>query len=469
MRVLLIEAPYDYKISKIAVDQYFPLGLGYIAAVLKQAGEEVELLVSSPGCDFSQLLTSRLERFVPELVGISCMTPSFPTAIEIARAVKEQTNAKVVLGGHHATALGEEILQRYPEIDFVVYGEGESTMLDLCQKLGQGDYEDIPGLMWREDALIHRNMPRPLIKDIDRLPFPARELVDMSAFGVHGHIKIGGRSATMITSRGCPYQCVFCSSRLTMGRSYRAHSPEYVVEEMELLAQKYQVDYIVIEDDTFTVLPERTHEICERLIERNLGIQWYCLSRVDKMDVSLAQKMKRAGCRMIAFGVESGDQEVLNRIGKRTSLEDAREAIKICKEAGLRTQATFVIGFPFDDLETIGRTLDFACELSPTVAIIFPLTPYPGAECFSYLSESQRPKALEDWKRFTMAIQEPPVSFIDGLSPRDLQRLANREHLRFYLRPKQLYEMLRTVRSAGELVGYLNSALAFAMRYFDSR
>jgi len=469
MKVLLIEAPYDYETSKIAVDQYFPLGIGYIAAVLKQAGEEVQLLVSSPGCDFSQLLTLQLERFMPELVGISCMTPSFPAAIDIARAVKEQTDAKVVLGGHHATALGEEILQCYPEVDFVVYGEGEYTMLDLCRKLGQGAYEDVPGLIWRENALIHRNVPRPLIKDVDQLPFPARDLVDMSVFGVHGHIRIGKRSATMITSRGCPYQCVFCSSRLTMGRGYRTHSPEYVVEEMELLAHKYQADYIVMEDDTFTVLPKRAHEICERLIEKNLGVQWYCLSRVDRIEASLARKMKRAGCRMIAFGVESGDQRVLDRIGKRTSLEDARKTIKICKEAGLRTQATFVIGFPFDDLQTIGKTIDFACELSPTVAIIFPLTPYPGTECFSYLTESQRPRTLEDWKRFTVAIQEPPVSFIDGLSPRDLQRLASRGHLRFYLRPKQLCEMLRTVQSASELVGYLNSALALAMRYLGSR
>lgn len=469
MRVLLIEAPYDYKMSKIAVDQYFPLGLGYIAAVLKQAGQEVELLVSSPGCDFAQLLSSRLERFIPELVGISCMTPSFPAAIEIARAVKEQTNAKVVLGGHHATALGEEILQRYPEVDFVVYGEGEYTMLDLCRKLSQGPYEDIPGLMWRENALIHRNMPRPLIKDIDQLPFPARELVDMSGFGVHGHIRIGRRSATMITSRGCPYQCVFCSSRLTMGRSYRPHSPEYVIEEMELLAKKYRIDYIVLEDDTLTILPERAEEICERLIDRNLGVQWLCLSRVDRIEKSLVEKMKRAGCRMIAFGVESGDEKVLRKIGKGTSLEDARKAIKICEEAGLRTQATFVIGFPFDDLETIGKTIDFACELSPTVAIIFPLTPYPGTACFSYLPESQRPKALKDWERFVVGIQQPPVSFIDGLSPRDLQRLANRGHLRFYLRPKQLYQMLRTGRSLDEIVGYFNSALAFAMRYLGSR
>ena len=253
-----------------------------------------------------------------------------------------------------------------------------------------------------------------------------------------------------------------------MGRGYRVHSPEYVVEEIELLAQKYRIDQIVLGDDTFTVLPERVEEICERLIERKLGVQWYCLSRVDRIEKPLVQKMKRAGCRMIAFGVESGDQGVLDRIGKGTSLEDARKAIKICKEAGLRTQATFVIGFPFDDLQTIGKTVDFACELSPTVAIIFPLTPYPGTECFSYLSESQRPRALEDWKRFTMAIQEPPVSFIDGLSPRRLQRLANQGHLKFYLRPKQLYQMLRTIRSADEFVGYFNSALALAVRCFES-
>jgi anaerobic magnesium-protoporphyrin IX monomethyl ester cyclase len=292
--------------------------------------------------------------------------------------------------------------------------------------------------------------------------------VDMGVFGVHGHIRIGQRTATMISSRGCPYGCSFCSSRLTMGRGYRMHSPEYVVAEIEMLARQYGVDSIVFEDDTFTVNPERAARICDLLLERKLGIQWYCLSRVDRITRPLVEHMQRAGCRMVNFGIESGVQENLDRIGKKITLEDARRAVRTCDEVGLRTQGTFVIGFPFDTPETIRRTLAFARELPLTVAIFFPLTPYPGTACWDYLAPEQRPQTLDEWRRYVVGIAESPVSFVDGLTPRDLQRMANRGHLRFYLRPAQAWRMLKTVRSPNELAGYAENALALGVRFVRS-
>jgi magnesium-protoporphyrin IX monomethyl ester (oxidative) cyclase len=178
--------------------------------------------------------------------------------------------------------------------------------------------------------------------------------------------------------------------------------------------------------------------------------------------------MKRAGCRMINFGIESGVQENLDRIGKKITLEDARRAVRTCSEVGLRTQGTFVIGFPFDTAETIQETMAFARELPLTVAIFFPLTPYPGTECWEYLPPERRPQTLDEWRRYVVGIAESPVSFVPGLTPRDLLRLANQGHLRFYLRPQQVWRMVRTVRSLSELGGYLENGWALGVRFWRS-
>jgi anaerobic magnesium-protoporphyrin IX monomethyl ester cyclase len=237
---------------------------------------------------------------------------------------------------------------------------------------------------------------------------------------------------------------------------------------MTLLVRDYGVDSIVFEDDTFTVDPERAARICDLLIERKLGVQWYCLSRVDRVTKPLVEHMVRAGCRMINFGIESGVQENLDRIGKRITLEDTRRAIKICDEVGLRTQGTFVLGFPFDNPQTIERTMSFARDLPLTVAIFFPLTPYPGTPCWEYLAPDQRPHTLEEWKRYVVGIAEPPVSLVNGLSPRDLQRIANLGHMRFYLRPSQLWRLVKTVQSPSELAGYADNAFALLVRLWRS-
>ena len=363
---------------------HFPLGLGYVAAYLRRQGHQVRLLLNLTPED----LQHQLQTFQPQLVGVSCMTPTFPQAVAICREVKKRSSAATVLGGPHVTALREEILQVQPEIDYVVYGEGELTIDELCRMLERPvrRVSHIKGLVYRTaKGVVKANPPRDLIKDVDSLPFPARDLVDMSRLGTHKYIDVGRVSATMISSRGCPFKCAFCSSHITMGKVYRFRSAQNVLAEIDELVNRYRVNHIAFEDDTFTLNRERVETICQGLIQRNYDLTWYCLSRVESMDLELARLMRRAGCRLVSFGIESGNPDILNKIHKKISLPAARQAIEACYQAGLRSQCTFILGFPFDTQKTMADTLHFAQELSPTIAIFFALVPYPGTEMYQYL------------------------------------------------------------------------------------
>ncbi len=464
MNILLLEAPYDYGRLEAMTKPHFPLGLGYIAAYLRQQGHNVRLVLSLT----PEVLQHQLQTFKPELVGVGCMTPTFPQAVAICRVVKSHSSAATVLGGPHVTALKEEILQVQPEVDYVVYGEGEQTITELCQALGQPDRQvsHIQGLVYRDaNGAVKTNPPRALIQDVDSLPFPARDLVDMSRLGTHKYIDVGRVSATMISSRGCPFKCAFCSSHITMGKVYRFRSAHNVLAEIDELVGRYHLNHVAFEDDTFTLNRDRVETICQGLIQRNYDLTWYCLSRVESMDLELARLMRRAGCRLVSFGIESGNPDILKKIHKKISLPAARQAIEACYQAGLRSQCTFILGFPFDTQQTMADTLHFAQELSPTIAIFFALVPYPGTEMYQYLPESLRPRKAEQWQEFANMINNQGyISLIPGLSAAELTQMTEWWHLRFYLRPRQLYRMFRTLHTWQEFLSFASSGWGLAQK-----
>ena len=443
---------------------HFPLGLGYVAAFLRQQGHQVRLLLGLT----PEVLHHQLETFQPDLVGISCMTPTYPQAVAICREVKKRSQAATVLGGPHVTALQEEILQVQPEIDYVVCGEGELTIAELCGMLEKSDrkFSKIKGLVYRTaKGAVKANPRREMIQDVDSLPFPARDLVDMSRLGTHKYIDVGRVSATMISSRGCPFKCAFCSSHITMGKIYRFRSAQNVLAEIDELVNRYHVNHVAFEDDTFTLNRDRVESICRGLIQRNYDLTWYCLSRVESMDFELATLMRRAGCRMVSFGIESGNPDILQKIHKKISLPAARQAIDSCYRAGLRSQCTFILGFPFDTQKTMADTLHFAQELSPTIAIFFALVPYPGTEMYHYLPESLRPHHAEQWQDFANMINNQGyLSLVPGLSAAELTKMTERWHLRFYLRPRQLYRMFRTLRTWEEFISFASSGWGLAQK-----
>jgi anaerobic magnesium-protoporphyrin IX monomethyl ester cyclase len=451
-RVLLVEAPYSYgPHGNALVGAYFPLGLGYLAAYLRPYGYEVKIFQPTAN-DFYDELQRTIDTFRPSLVGISVMTPSYPNAVKLCEIIKNKDGKiRTIMGGHHVSAVKEEVLMQSPHTDFLAVGEGENTLLELLAALGArgSDFSSIPGLSWRDtNGKIVVNPPRGLIQDIDTLPFPARDLVDLDRFRVHSYIDFGKKSATMITSRGCPYKCIFCSSWITMGARYRYRSVGNIMREIRELVEIYHIDHLVFEDDTITLKRDRILELCEALIEMPNAPSWYCLSRVDNLDFPLARKMKAAGCRMVNFGIESGSPEILKKIGKKINLQRAKEAVTACNQAGLRTQCTFIVGFPFDTATTMQMTLEAAIEIGPTIAIFFPLTPYPGTLVFDkYLDPAFVPKSVGEWERFLMTDNESGISLNKQFTGEEVNKIAQRWNRKFYLRPKQWLQMFKTMTS----------------------
>jgi anaerobic magnesium-protoporphyrin IX monomethyl ester cyclase len=467
MRILLIEAPYHDLYSQrdsVSFRRYFPLGIGYVAAMLRQGGFQPDLFIQPFKADFKQALAAKLQEFQPDAVGISTMSPAYPNAVDVARQVKEWKPVPVMMGGCHATASGQEVLMESPEIDYVIYGEGEQITLDLCRHLFErtpATPDEVPGIGWREGGRAKRSRPAEPISAVDTIPFPARDLVDLSFFAPHTHMSVGKkRSTTMLTGRGCPSHCIFCDAHLTMGRKNRAHSPEYVIEEMELLERKFNMEFVVIEDDTFTVDDARVEKICRMKIQRGLKLEWNCFAHSFEMRPDLARLMYEAGCRIVNFGVESGNADVFKAVKKGGSLETIKQAVKACNDAGMRTMASFIMGHPTDTPATIRQTIEFAKELKPTIAMFFPMVPFPGTAVWK---PTYKPKRMEDWRTY-LTFDVPPISLMPGYSPQEVKQMADRATLEFYRRPSQLFRMFRSIGTTVEMMEYLRSGYGLLSR-----
>lgn len=470
-RILFIEAPYSYESSgKEVVGKYFPLGIGYLASYIRQFGYTVKIFQPSSDEAYYGELKGFITSFDPSVVGISVMTPSYPRAVEICNMIKAiDREIFTVLGGHHVSAVGKEVMEQSPNTDFAVIGEGEVTFHELLKSLGSDttDYGEIKGLVWRDNVnTIHVNDDRPLIKDIDSLPFPARDIVDMDQYRLHSYIDFGKKSATMITSRGCPYKCAFCSSWLTMGARYRFRTVENIMKEIQELVND-GIDHIVFEDDTMALKRSRIEAICNALIDMPDRPTWYCLTRVDTMDYDLAKKFKAAGCKMVNFGIESGSPEILKLIGKKISLDRAVEAVAACRKAGLRTQCTFIVGFPIDTDKTMAMTYDIAKKIDPTIAIFFPLTPYPGTRMFNeFLDKSLIPRSVEDWHSYIMTDNKSGISLNLKYTGEQIKAIANKYNRKFFMRPLHILRMLQTVNSPKDFIRLTRGALFLTTNYF---
>jgi radical SAM superfamily enzyme YgiQ (UPF0313 family) len=448
MRIMLFNTLFE---DIYGYERMFPLGLGYLAAVLIQKGYLVSLI--EPQLD--NISKSELETLVlkesPDIVGITAVTPTFPEAVKIAKVIKNiNKRIKIVIGGVHASCLPEQILNEYPEFDFVVIGEGEYTVVELCDQLMQGgnNWGDIKGLCYRENGNVMRTNHRAYIKDMDSIPMPARDLVDLNKYRLPLHIDNGKMSASMITSRGCPARCTFCSSKITMGNAFRFHSPDYVVKEIEYLISRYRIEHIQFVDDTFTVSSERVKKICEDIIRRNIRFEWHCFARVETVSEDLLSLMKKAGCSSILFGIESGDKSVLKNIKKGINLEKAKEVHNICREIGINILSSFIIGNPGETTQTINKTIDFAKELKPTFAMFYRLVPYPGSQVYEKYMVSGNMRQDLGWKSFAPKGIDMVFSH-ENLSKRELDLFIAEAYRKFYLNPINIFRILKSIKTFG--------------------
>jgi radical SAM superfamily enzyme YgiQ (UPF0313 family) len=397
--VLLIFPPaprfYTKKAFKVAEFSSPPLGLCYIAAILEKNGFSVAIEDMHIDQKNTKDVIDLVKKHKPKIVGISSSTPTYPNAKEIARYIRRSSNIPIIIGGIHATMMPRECLE--DGFDAVVRGEGESTMLELAEFLirKRGNLENILGISYRKREKSKHTPARPFIKDLDDLPFPARHLIDLKKYHQEGAI---------ISSRGCPAKCIFCSCGAFSGRRYRFRSPENVVKEVEEMIDKFGVKQFEFHDDTMTVFQDRMKKICRLL--KPLGVEWGCQSRINAMDYKLAKIMCDAGCRAIQFGVESGNQKILDSIKKGITLEVVEKAVSAAKGAGIpNITCSFMIGHPEDTKKTVRDTIRFAKRLRK-MGVITPisvLTPYPGTDIF----EKRRKYGIKilstNWDEYTFS------------------------------------------------------------------
>jgi magnesium-protoporphyrin IX monomethyl ester (oxidative) cyclase len=427
MKVLLINPPQTFYPGSDAPAGNLPLGLMYIAAVLDKAGYKAEILDAfmtdssylkvgdtiEVGMPYGKI-REEIRRRKPDIVGVANpFTCQVENAIRVGKIVKEiDPSILTVVGGPHVTVVPVEFLEEAKNVDIAVIGEGEYTMLDIVRFFeGYKKLSEMQGIAYRKNEAVVLNSPRPFIKNLDELPYPAYHLVEMEQYLNPKKIEYRSfkdRAISMITSRGCPFNCCFCSVHLHMGKMFRAHSANYVRDHIEHVVNKYRVKTIFFEDDNLTFDLKRFEAICDKIIEKDIKFSWETPNgvRPDYLTLSLLKKMKKSGCQSVFFGIESGDQYILdNVIGKSLNLKDVMKVAKMCKEIGLKTGAFYIIGFPGEKKGNMLRTVELALRLKKEFDVgmhLFFATPSYGTRLYEeckkkgYIQENLTPRAFAE-------------------------------------------------------------------------
>jgi anaerobic magnesium-protoporphyrin IX monomethyl ester cyclase len=463
MKILLIN-PYSGNDNPL-----LPLGLAYIAAFLEKNNFKVDVLdadaLKMPEEEMEKYLLSLPEE--PAIVGVTMMTAGFYAGKKTIETVKRVLPKSIIItGGNHVSALPEETLKEISELDFAVKGEGEITMLELVKALeNKGDFKNIKGIYYRENGQIIATSPRELITDLDSLPLPAREKFPLDKYKTHPPYGLKNPYMHMITSRGCPYGCAYCSKSV-FGRILRMRSAINVVDEIEELIEKYGIKEIKFYDDDFTLDMKRAEAICDEILKRKITIPWSCATRVDLVSEPLLKKMKQAGCWLIAYGVESGCQDLIDLIGKGIKLEQVINAFSWTARARIKTLAYFMVGLPGETVESIKKTIEFAKKIKPdfvswSLTTIFPATPLKeivrervksNGRIVHYTSNPKDMYRL-NWD------QEPLFIYEENISIPELKKYVTRAYIEFYLRPKYIFSQLLKIRSAAEFIYYFRAFL----------
>ena len=403
MRVLLIN-PY-YPISETPSP---PLGLAFLAAALETAGVEVKILDLVVYPYSRQLLESLLKDFKPQMVGITAVTMTFDNAIRVIRDIRRlDAQILTVMGGPHVTFCAPDTLKDYPELDVVVLGEGEKTVVELAQAADHRHrWHDVNGIAFRQDSEIRNTAARDLVQDLDTLPAPARHLLAL------GRYRALGMPISMTTSRGCPFKCIFCVGRKMVGARVRYRNPVNVVDEMEYL-NTLNFNQINIADDLFTANKKHCQSVCDEILKRGLRIKWTSFARVDTVSEEMLMRMKAAGCTAVSFGIESANSDILKTIKKGITLHQVVNAVQACNRAGIIPHASFILGLPGETPQTIKETMDFGEQLKKSgLSYGFHLlAPFPGTE----VREKSRDYGIHiltnDWSQYhaNSAIVETPA------------------------------------------------------------
>ncbi len=380
--------PYFQPTNDDSIFRFPPLGLGYLAAYLRKNNVTANIV----DCTFLSQSEAirRVRESNPKIIGIQSMYSMKKKSIELAKELRNECET-IVTGGPLPTTSPEEFLRYF---DVVVEGEGEITLLDLVTEIeDSGDLSKVKGIWYEQNGKMRRTEPRAFIEDLDTIPFPSREQFDNERYKKYYSSKFGYTTTSVMTSRGCPFTCDFCS-RPVFGNNFRTRSPRNIIEEIKTIGD-LGYDRVWFADDCFTLSPDRLSRICDMMINEQLELNWECLSRVDTINDEMVLKMKQAGCKRIFFGIESGNDKVLAIMRKHATIGQAERAVAAAKRAGIQTGAFFMVGYPGETDSTILDTVRFASSL-PLDYLSFTM-PYaiPGTPLFDRVNGTL---ATQEWE-----------------------------------------------------------------------
>ncbi|MBN1425080.1 cobalamin-dependent protein, partial [Candidatus Fermentibacteria bacterium] len=469
--VLLVNPSFDLeahfgKLAKVG-PSLLPVGSAYLASMLEAAGMSAAIWDGQVEPAGLASLETELRTLKPAVIGITVYSPMLAQTRAVVDLVRrELPNARIVAGGIHPTVLPEEILD-IPGIDVVVRGEAEPIIVQLCQNLIRDvSVETIAGTSIRRDGAVSHAADIPLIDSLDTIPPPARHLLKNERYRPAPEITLANpkKIQSLITSRGCPYQCIFCSARLLSGRRYRFHSPERILTDVEDLVRTYGAEEVVFLDDNFTVNRSRLVRTCDLLRESGLArrLIWACNARVDEVDREVLGLMRASGCRLISFGVESGVPRILTLIKKGITVEQSRNAVGWAHDAGIRVRMTLILGLPTETEADTKATVDFAKSLRADFAKFSLATPYPGTE-LCQIAEEMGLMASHDWSRASSMVgfsSYDPLFVPEGRTGEEMKRWQRRAMRQFYLRPRQIWSILSQTKTTADARLLIQAALA---------
>lgn len=476
MKILLINPPFTQYASEIEIQADEPLGLMYLAAYLREKGIKVEILDAFRGLksvlmedDFfrsgisEEEIKNKIIEYKPDIIGIASMFTMHSKGIhDVAKIIKSVSqDILVVVGGSHVSSLPEVVLEDH-NIDIVIMGEGEETLVEIINKFKEKqNIFEILGIAIRENNKIKINRHREFIKDMNSLPFPARDLVDMNVYlndKYRNLLAMATPRANIITSRGCPYYCPYCSIHSIWRHSWRAVSAKKVVDEIEFLVKKYGIREIAFQDDNLTLDKKRMHEICDEILKRKLKIKWCTPNGVAiwTLDKELLKKMKKSGCYKLTFGIETGSL-VTQRFIRKThiDLEKSKKIIKYCNRIGLWTHSAFIIGFPYETRHEIEETIDYAIKSDLDLAAFFIATPFPGTELYEiYKKEGLLIADFGDATQIKwIGCQQKPMCDTKYFKKEELDKYLKEAHQRFY--HSRVYKFMNPLRLLRKFTGWL--------------
>jgi len=428
-----------------------PLGISYIASVLRANSYKNVNIIDMEVCrmsfsDLEEHLLNVSERKRYDVVGISALTPTMNNVKGCADVIKRVfPECVLVVGGAHPTLEPEDTFERLPKVDFIFRGEAEYAFLKFINLLDSNkrNFESVDGLCYKRNGGYHISDRIVCIENLDILPFPAYDLLPMNHY--FDAITPSEKCSMLMTTRGCSYRCTFCEEPLLYGRKVRARSPKNIVDEIELLKNKYGIDFIIFHDSTFNYDEERVEAVCDEMIRREVNISWRVKARVDHVNKRMLWKMKRAGCKLIQYGAENANQRFLKLMRKGITVEQVRRAVRLTKEIGIDVLLFFIVGYPGETKRDIEKTINYAIELDPTYVEFCIATPMPKSEMTELVKENIISGNLGDYYQWN------PVISYDNLTSKELLKLYHKAYLNFYMRKDYILKMLTEVRGKSSL------------------